>query len=163
MNVRKQLWPLARMVVPGVGFAITCIGTYVVSLQTDYGCTLRVISAYVMVAIGLLVVLTGVFWNICNSMKTKMYHRGGHEQHLQIYAIDRSSFPPSYEESQGSRQSPDAAPEFEVVVDGVDVAPALAPPLYSPDGSEAPDCTWSWEQPPLYIEVERAQRGKVDA
>ncbi|KAM8887420.1 uncharacterized protein AB9W97_014010 isoform 2-T2 [Spinachia spinachia] len=131
MNVRKQLWSLARMMVPSAGFAITCIGAYFVSLQTDY------------------------------SMKSKMYQRGGHEQHLQIYTINRSTFPPSYEESQGSQQSPDAAPEFEVVADRVDVAPGLAPPLYSLDGSVAPDCTWSWEQPPHYDQVERDQQGKV--
>ncbi|KAM8887419.1 transmembrane protein 252-like isoform 1-T1 [Spinachia spinachia] len=161
MNVRKQLWSLARMMVPSAGFAITCIGAYFVSLQTDYRYNLRVISAYVMVVFGILTVLTGVFWNICHSMKSKMYQRGGHEQHLQIYTINRSTFPPSYEESQGSQQSPDAAPEFEVVADRVDVAPGLAPPLYSLDGSVAPDCTWSWEQPPHYDQVERDQQGKV--
>ncbi|XP_077943501.1 transmembrane protein 252-like [Gasterosteus aculeatus] len=165
MNVRKQLWSLARMVVPGAGFAITCIGAYVVSLQTDHRYTLRVVSAYGTVVFGILLVLTGVFWNICHSMKSKMYQSGGREQHLQIYTVDRSSFPPSYEESQASQPSPDAAPEFEVavVVDGAHVALGLAPPLYSQDASEAPDCTWSWEQPPRYCQVERVQQGNVDA
>lgn len=89
MNVRKQLWSLARMVVPGAGFAITCIGAYVVSLQTDHRYTLRVVSAYGTVVFGILLVLTGVFWNICHSMKSKMYQSGGREQHLQIYTVDR--------------------------------------------------------------------------
>lgn len=57
---------------------------------------------------------------------------------------------------------PNAA-EFVVVVDGVDVVMSLAPPLYSQDSSEAPDCTWSWEQPPRYSQVECIQQGEVDA
>lgn len=73
-----------------------------------------------------------------------------------------SCFPPSYEESQGSQVYPNAA-EFVVVVDGVDVVMSLAPPLYSQDSSEAPDCTWSWEQPPRYSQVECIQQGEVDA
>ncbi|XP_034396777.1 transmembrane protein 252-like [Cyclopterus lumpus] len=165
MNARKQLWSLARMVLPGVGFALTCIGAYLVSLSCEEGMyTLRVISAYIMLVFGILVVLFGVFWTICHSMKSKMYQRGGHERHLRAYTIDRpSSFPPSYEESQGSQQSPDTNPEFEVVVDGVDVAVGLAPPLYSQDSSDTPDCTWSCEQPPRYSQVERIQQGGVDA
>lgn len=83
---------------------------------------------------------------------------------LCLFLYRLSSFPPSYEESQGSRVCPDTAPEFVVVVDGVDVVMTLAPPLYSQDSSEAPDCTWSWEQPPRYSQVERIQRGReVDA
>lgn len=49
---------------------------------------------------------------------------------------------------------PDAAAEFVVVVDGVDVVITLAPPLYSQDSSQGPDCTWSWETPPPYSQVE---------
>ncbi|XP_044051400.1 transmembrane protein 252-like [Siniperca chuatsi] len=163
MTVRKQLWSLARMFLPGVGFLLTCTGAYLVSLQTDrYTCL--VIPAYIMIVIGFLAALIGVFWNICHSMKSKMYLRGGHERHIQVYTIERPNFfPPSYEESQGSQECPDTAPEFAVLVDGVDVAMSLAPPLYSQDSSEAPDCTWSCEQPPRYSQVERIQLGEVYA
>ncbi|XP_070690472.1 transmembrane protein 252-like [Pempheris klunzingeri] len=164
MNVKKQLWSLARMVLPGVGFALTCCGAYLVSMLTEYGHNWMVIPAYIMIVCGFLAILVGLFWTICNSMKSKMYHRGGHERHIQVHTIERpSSFPPSYEESQSSQVCPDAAPEFVVVVDGVDVVISLAPPLYSQDGSSAPDCTWSWEQPPRYSQVERIQQGEVDA
>lgn len=164
MNMKKQLWSLARLFLPGVGFFLTCIGAYLASLQTEYGYNCRVIHAYIMILFGFLAVLIGVFWNICHSMKSKMYQRGGHEQHIQVYTIERpNSSPPSYEESQGSQQCPDTAPEFVVVVDEVDVVMSLAPPLYSQDSSEAPDCTWSWEQPPRYSQVERIQLEEVDA
>lgn len=155
----KMLWSLARLVLPCVGLALACIGVYLAYLQTEYEYTLKVIPAYVMIVFGVLAVLIGVFWTICHSMKSKMYQRGGNEQHIRVYTIQRpSSFPPSYEESQGSQESPDTAPEFVVVVDGVDVAMSLAPPLYSRDSLDVPDCTWSWEQPPRYSQVERIQQ-----
>ncbi|XP_051277453.1 transmembrane protein 252-like [Dicentrarchus labrax] len=161
MNVKKQLWSLARIALPGVGFPLTCSGAYLVSLQTEYGFSWKVIPAYIMIVLGFLSMLIGVFWTICHSMKSKMYQRGGHERNMHVYTIERpSSFPPSYEESQGSRVCPDT--ELVVVVDGVDVVMSLAPPLYSQDSSEAPDCTWSWEQPPRYSQVERIQQGDVD-
>ncbi|XP_040897931.1 transmembrane protein 252-like [Toxotes jaculatrix] len=164
MNLKKQLWSLARIVLPGVGFALTCIGAYMMSLQAEYRYTWRVIPAYILIVLGFLAMLIGVFWTICHSMKSKMYQRGRHEQHIQVYTIERPScFPPSYEESQGSRVSLDTVPETVVVVDEVDVVMSLAPPLYSQDSSEAPDCTWSWEQPPRYSQVVLIQQGQVDA
>lgn len=164
MNVKKQLWSLARTVLPCAGFASTCIGAYLVSMQADSGYTWGFIPAYIMIVLGFLAVFIGVFWTICHSMKSKMYQRGGHEQHIQVYTIERpSSFPPSYEESETSQVCPDTAPEFVVTVDGVDAMVSLAPPLYSQDGSEAPDCTWSWERPPRYSQVERIQQGEAAA
>lgn len=49
------------------------------------------------------------------------------------------------------------------MVEGVDVVMSLAPPLYSQDSSEVPDCTWSWEQPPPYSQVEQVLQEQVDA
>lgn len=88
-NMKKQLWSLARIVLPGVGFALTCTGTYLVSLQIEHEYTLRVIPSYIMIILGLLAMFIGVFWNVCHSMKSKIYQRGGHEQHIQVYTIER--------------------------------------------------------------------------
>ncbi|XP_033974419.1 transmembrane protein 252-like [Trematomus bernacchii] len=163
-EVRKQLWSLARMALLAVGCVLTCIGAYLVSLQIEHKYTLKVMLAYFMILMGVLAVLIGVFWSICHSMKSKMYQRGGHEQHMEVYTIQRpSSFPPSYEESQGSQEGPDSAPEFVVVVDGVEVVMSLAPPLYSQDSSDPTDCRWSRELPPPYSQVERTQQGEGDA
>ncbi|KAK2837140.1 hypothetical protein Q5P01_014352 [Channa striata] len=163
MNVKKQLGSLVRMILPGVGFALTCIGAYLLSHQTEYECIWKFISAYVLTAFGFLAILFGVFWTICHTMRSKIYHRGcNREQHIQIYTVERpSSFPPSYEESQESRARADSAPEFVVVSEGMDTLQSLAPPLYSQDSLEAPDCTWSWEQPPPYSQAEHIQRGQV--
>lgn len=154
MNVRKQLWSLVRKVLPGVGFALTYLGVYLVSQQTQEDrYTLRVISAHFTLVLGVLVVLIGFFWSICHSTKSKMDRRGGHERHLRVYTY--------CVESQGSR--------LEVVddgvdgVDGVEVEASLAPPLYSRDSSDAPDCTWSCERPPRYSQVGRVEAGRVEA
>ncbi|XP_035854986.1 transmembrane protein 252 [Sander lucioperca] len=162
MNVKKRLWSLACIVLPGVGFAMICTGSYLVSQQLKYEYSMRV-TAYVMIVFGIPAAFIGIFWTNCHSMKSKMYQRGGHEQHTHVYTIERpSSFPPSYEESHGSQGRPETASESVVVVDGVDVVMSFAPPLYSQDSSDAPDCTWSWEQPPRYSQVEHIQQGEVD-
>lgn len=79
---------------------------------------------------------------------------------LLLFLCRPSSFPPSYEESQGSHQPdrPDESMEVVVLVDGLDVVVSLAPPLYSQDSSQAPDCTWSWELPPPYSQVDSGGR-----
>ncbi|XP_068616913.1 transmembrane protein 252-like [Brachionichthys hirsutus] len=157
MNMKKQLSSLAHLVLIGVGFALTCTGSYLVSFPTERF-TWKVVPAYFMIAVGVMTVLIGIFWAIFNSMKSKLYHRGGHEEQIQVFTIERpSSFPPTYEESQSSQVNADAAPGFVVMADGVDMMISLAPPLYSQDSSEAPDCTWSWERPPRYSTVERLQ------
>ncbi|KAF7659721.1 hypothetical protein LDENG_00293900 [Lucifuga dentata] len=155
--VKKQLWFLARSGLPAVGFALVCVGAYIMSLHTDYN-TLRVILGYITISCGFLATLIGVFWSICHSMKSKMYQRdqrGEHDRCAQVYTVERpSSYPPSYQESQRNQVRPERPSESVVVVDGVHMMINLAPPLYSQDSSEVPDCTWSWEQPPSYTEIQ---------
>ena len=87
--MKKQLCSLARIVLPGVGFALMSTGAYLVSLRGKYEYAWMVILAYVIIAFGFLAMLSGVFWTICLSMKSKMYQRGGHERHTQLYTIER--------------------------------------------------------------------------
>lgn len=89
MNVKKQLWSLARMVLPAVGFVLTCTGAYLVSLQNEYESTWRIILVHIMIAFGFLAMLIGVFWSICHSIKSKIYQRGGREEHIQVFTIER--------------------------------------------------------------------------
>ncbi|CAJ1068995.1 transmembrane protein 252-like isoform X2 [Xyrichtys novacula] len=163
MATKKQLCSLARMILPAAGFGMVCLGSFLVSQQMTDGLLWSSIPAYILMFLGFLAVLSGVFWAICHSMGSKLYRGSGQgqERQVQVYAIERpSSFPPSYEESQNSQLSPETVSEFAVEVDGVDVVISLAPPLYSPDSSEAPDCRWSWERPPRYSQVENRQQGE---
>ncbi|XP_072289584.1 transmembrane protein 252-like [Eucyclogobius newberryi] len=160
MKLRKQLWSLARLTLPALGFVLTTSGAYLASLQDPYHRPLSVVPAYIMVALGFASMISGVFWSVCHSLKSKMYQRGAPRPQTHIFTIDRSStFPPSYEESQVNQHSCPLpldptllgpfpqGPTSEVVL-------IMAPPLYSPNCSEAPDCRWSWEHPPLYSQVE---------
>ncbi|CAI5650025.1 transmembrane protein 252 [Oreochromis niloticus] len=161
MNVKKQLLSLFCFLLPSVGLVLMCTGIYLLSQENVHEDALRVIFVYIMIGCGLLAMVIGVCWGLCSGIKTK---RIGRERHIQVFTIERpSSFPPSYEESQESRVCPDASPEFMVIVDSTDMVMSLAPPLYSQDSSEAPDCRFSWEQPPPYSEVERIQQGQMDA
>lgn len=89
MNVKKRLWSLGHFVLFGVGFGMTCSGAYLVSLQTDDGHTWRVTLAYVITLSGFLATLTGVFWTICRSLRSKLYQRAGHERQVQVHAVQR--------------------------------------------------------------------------
>ncbi|XP_037535988.1 transmembrane protein 252-like [Nematolebias whitei] len=160
MDVKKQLLSFVRMFLPAVGFALTCIGAYLLSLQTEHSFHLKLVPSYAMIVFGFLAMLTGVFWNLY-SMRSKMYQRRRRERHIQIFTVARpSSFPPSYEESQ-SHISPGRQLEGFVSADRGVMSPA--PPLYSQDSSEAPDCTWSWEHPPRYSQVLQTPRQQTDA
>ncbi|XP_034450758.1 transmembrane protein 252-like [Hippoglossus hippoglossus] len=157
MNAIKQMLSLACIILSCLGNGMTLIGVYLLSVQTELKLTWKTVPAYLLILFGLMVVLIGFFWNICHSIKTKMYQRRAPEQ--QIYTIDRpGSFPPSYEDSQLGQVSSDAPPESAFV----DVEMSLAPPLYSQDSSQAPDCTWSWEQPPRYSQVGQQGQGGAE-
>lgn len=162
--MKKQLWSLVRLALPAVGFALTSSGAYVVSLENQHDYPLMVVPAYVMIVMGFFAMVSGVFWSICHSIKSKVYQRGRLRRQVQVFTIMRpSSFPPSYEESQSSQDTDTAAPhcsshlllQSEAVLDVDGEIIGLAPPLYSQVSSEAPDCTWSWEPPPRYSQVER--------
>lgn len=89
MNVKKQLWSLAWMMLPAMGFALTCIGAFLVSMNNQRNQNLKDIAAYIMIVFGIFTMLIGVFWTICNSMKSKIYQRGAHQQHIQVFTIER--------------------------------------------------------------------------
>lgn len=86
--MKKPLPLLVQMVLLGVGFALTCSGVYLLFLQTEYGYSWRV-TAYFMIVFGVVAVLMGVFWTFLHSMKSKLYHRAGHEERIQVYTIER--------------------------------------------------------------------------
>ncbi|KAM8866693.1 uncharacterized protein ACB058_007495 [Synchiropus picturatus] len=164
-SVKRQLWAVVRGTLPGVGLALTCAGAYLASLQMKVLLSWGLALAYFMIVLGSLVILAGVIWAICSSMESKVYQRRRRQQRVQIFTTERSSsLPPSYEESQTSAARCNEASEFVVMVDGWEMVLTLAPPLYTQDNSEEPDCSWSWERPPRYSQVEREdaeQTGEV--
>ncbi len=87
MNVKKQLWSKAHLIVPGMGFVLACSGIYLLSQHIEEKDDWRVIPAYGMISFGLIAVFIGVFWNI--SLKSRIYQRRQHEQNIQIYTVER--------------------------------------------------------------------------
>uniref|UniRef100_A0A3Q2CUT5 Uncharacterized protein n=1 Tax=Cyprinodon variegatus TaxID=28743 RepID=A0A3Q2CUT5_CYPVA len=124
---------LCRMSLPSVGFVLTCIGAYLVSQQARYDG--RMVPVYVMIIFGFLAMLIG----IVNS----------HERQIQIFTVERCS----------RRQvTPSTLHEVVVSVEGAYMVWGLAPPLYTENSSESPDCRWSWEHPPRYsLKIEGLQ------
>ncbi|KAF6737066.1 Transmembrane protein 252 [Oryzias melastigma] len=158
--MKKQLWSLACMLLPFAGFLLTCLGAYLLSMQSVNDFLWRSIVIYVMIAIGLLAMLFGVFLSLCHSMKSKLYQRR-HVEQMQIFTVHRpSAFPPSYEECQRSQEYPVSTPQVVVPTDGIYIPMSLAPPLYSQNNSEIPDSSWCWEQPPPYSQAVQMQQGQ---
>uniref|UniRef100_A0A672JD88 Uncharacterized protein n=1 Tax=Salarias fasciatus TaxID=181472 RepID=A0A672JD88_SALFA len=148
-SLTGYLRPVARVVVPVLGLMM-CLLAYMMTLKSSYAH--KVIPAYILIVLGFLSILVGFYWNICHSMMSKLYHRGGFFSCL--FLCRPSFFPPSYEECQGIQVSSDHASELLLTVEAVDVGMNLAPPLYTQSSSEDPDCMWSWERPPQYSQVE---------
>ena len=88
MNVRRSwLLSLTCLFLPALGFALTCIGAYLVSLQTTPG--LKTVSIYIVIVFGFLAMLIGVIYTLCHSLKSKMYQRRQRERHIQIFTVER--------------------------------------------------------------------------
>lgn len=90
LNMKKQLWSLVRLALPAVGFALTSSGAYVVSLENQHDYPLMVVPAYVMIVMGFFTMVSGVFWSICHSIKSKVYQRGRLRRQVQVFTIMRS-------------------------------------------------------------------------
>ncbi|KAK5614597.1 hypothetical protein CRENBAI_016022 [Crenichthys baileyi] len=166
MGLKKQLLSFTCTWLPSVGFVLTCIGAYLLSQQTGYGFDGKMVPAYIMIVLGFLGMVTGVFWSLCHTMSSKMYIRRRNERHIQIFTVESrpSFFPPSYEESQSPSQvTSDGMHEEAVPVDGAHMVLCLAPPLYTQNSSESPDCRWSWEKPPQYSQVVHTEHRQMDA
>lgn len=71
-----------------------------------------------------------------------------------------STFPPLYEECQGSQDFSVCTPQVVVPTDGMYMSMSLAPPLYSQNNSEITDPSWCWEQPPPYSQAVEMQQGQ---
>lgn len=86
--MKKQLWSLACMFLPFAGFLLTCIGAYLLSMQNVNDFLWRSIIIYIMIAIGLLSMLFGVFLSLCHSMKSKLYQRR-HVEQMHVFTVHR--------------------------------------------------------------------------
>uniref|UniRef100_A0A3B3UXU5 Transmembrane protein 252 n=1 Tax=Poecilia latipinna TaxID=48699 RepID=A0A3B3UXU5_9TELE len=147
MDIKKQLLSFARMFLPSVGFVFTCIGAYLVSQQNKPGFDHRMVPVYIMIVFGFLAMLIGVFWSLLFLINPFFLN-------ADLLFSRPNSFPPPYEETQCPfHVSPGSMHEEVVSVDGVPVVLDVAPPLYTQDSSESPDCRWSWEPPPRYSQV----------
>lgn len=89
MNVKKQLWSQGHIVLFIAGCVLTCIGIYLWSMYAEVFNTWRIITAYVLMVLGLLAALSGVFWSICRSMKSKLYQSRRRQRHVLVHTIQR--------------------------------------------------------------------------
>ncbi|XP_012676075.1 transmembrane protein 252 [Clupea harengus] len=145
MDKKKRLGAALRLILLFFGFSFICVGAYLKSLEGGSKVTVPAVFAYLMVAGGFLLLLMGAFWSICHGMRSSLYRQRRHRRRstqVYVYTVDRPNFyPPSYEESQAETNTINQ------------VCFCMAPPLYTPTGSEMVNEAFSHEQPPTYDQV----------
>lgn len=87
MNVKKHLRSRGYIMLFAGGGALACGGIYLWSQNASF--TWRTIAAYVMIVLGLLAAMIGVFWSICRSMKSKLYQSSRQQRHIHVHTIHR--------------------------------------------------------------------------
>lgn len=91
MNVKKHLRSRGYIILFAGGSVLACGGIYLWSQNAEVSLTWTLVVAYVMIALGFLAAVIGVFWSICGSMKSNLYQRRRQQRlrHVHVHAIHR--------------------------------------------------------------------------
>lgn len=91
MNVKKHLRSRGHSILFAGGCVLACGGIYLWSQRTEVSLTWKALAAYVMIVLGFLAAMIGLFWSICRSMKSKLYQsrRRQLQQHIHVHTIHR--------------------------------------------------------------------------
>uniref|UniRef100_A0A803XQQ8 Transmembrane protein 252 n=1 Tax=Meleagris gallopavo TaxID=9103 RepID=A0A803XQQ8_MELGA len=139
----------------GVSFSIICLGILCIYTGSSAcRCGNSKLVAYCLLALGLLLLVTGVFWSMVHeAMKygalSNIFTRNPGLTELRVNTIDRPDFyPPSYEDSTDPEKQTfplpvASAPKEQEVIN-------IPPPLYSESSTESVSETNEPEQPPPY-------------
>ncbi|KAM4877448.1 transmembrane protein 252 [Thomomys bottae] len=131
------------------GFLMICLGAFFISADSVFHCHRNLIMAYLLLPLGFVVLLSGVFWsNYCQASNNKGMFSHVLRQYLtqgdlSLDTVDRPDFyPPAYEESLDAEKQIPLAERL---------ASDVPPPLYTETGLELEDGSDSHpEAPPPY-------------
>ncbi|XP_045418355.1 transmembrane protein 252 [Lemur catta] len=134
-----------------LGFLMVCLGAAFLSSVSVWNCRGSLIVAYVLLSLGFVILLSGIFWSTyCQASESKRVFSHALRQHLaqgalSLATVDRPDFyPPAYEESLGAEKQTCPA-EGE--------ASDIPPPPYTETGLEFQDENEAQpEAPPSYAE-----------
>ncbi|XP_012497043.1 PREDICTED: transmembrane protein 252 [Propithecus coquereli] len=133
------------------GFLMVCLGAALLSSVSITNCRGSLIVAYVLLSLGFVILLSGIFWSsYCQASENKRVFSHALRQHLArealpLATVDRPDFyPPAYEESlRAQKQTCPAEGE----------ASDVSPPPYTETGLEFQDENEAHpEAPPSYAE-----------
>ncbi|XP_043920422.1 transmembrane protein 252 [Protopterus annectens] len=158
MEHSKMLFSFLRYSLPVLGFSVICLGAFLVSLGNSCQSNIELMLAYILIIVGFLLVLAGIFWSTFYGIKQKSFthlmrrqcRQVPRHRTIHINTVDRPSFyPPTYEESitvTTWSMPVSAIPEDEGLCN-------IPPPLYSETASVILDETCNREElPPQYDE-----------
>lgn len=93
-SVKKTLLTLARFALPTLGFGFTCLGAFLLSTsQGRAGHTAAVASAYACFILGFILLIVGLSWTICLSVRSKAFlhsqRRSPRHRDSHVFTVDR--------------------------------------------------------------------------
>ncbi|XP_003420513.2 transmembrane protein 252 [Loxodonta africana] len=97
---RTSLVPCALTIL--TGFLVICLGAFFISSGSSFNCRGNLIMAYLLLPLGFVILLSGIFWSIYRQARksTRMLRQHLAQGHLALATVDRPDFyPPAYEES----------------------------------------------------------------
>ncbi|XP_042731310.1 transmembrane protein 252 [Lagopus leucura] len=154
-NMKKIVFSLIRLSVLLLSFSIICLGILCIYTSSSAcRCRNSTLVAYCLLALGLLLLVTGIFWSMVHeAMKygvlSNIFTRNPGLTELRVSTIDRPDFyPPSYEDSTDPEKQTfplpvASAPKEQEVIN-------IPPPPYSESSTEPVSETNEPEQPPPY-------------
>ncbi|XP_008064266.1 transmembrane protein 252 [Carlito syrichta] len=133
------------------GFLMVCLGAFFISSGSIHNCWERLIMAYLLLPLGFVILLNGMFWSTyCQASESKRVFSHVLRQHLAhgalpLATVDRPDFyPPAYEESLDVEKQ---------ICPAEGEASDLPPPLYTEMGLDFQDDNDGHpEAPPSYSE-----------
>ncbi|XP_005507215.2 transmembrane protein 252 [Columba livia] len=150
----KAVFTFIRLFVLLLGFSLICLGVLCVSSSSSCRCGKTELMFYCLVALGLFLLVAGIFWNTshevlkCRVLSSIFIQNPSHRE-LRISTIDRPDFyPPSYEDSTDPEKQSSVLPVDSTIKQEEIIN--MPPPPYSESSAELIGETDEQEQPPPY-------------
>ncbi|NXJ10617.1 TM252 protein, partial [Odontophorus gujanensis] len=154
-KMKKIFFSLIRLSVLLLSFSIICLGVLCIYTGSSAcRCENNRLVAYCLLALGLLLLVSGIFWSTVNEAVkyggvSSIFVRNPSRTELRVSTIDRPDFyPPSYEDSTDPEKQTFPLPVASAPKEGEVIN--IPPPLYSENSTESISETNEPEQPPPY-------------
>ncbi|XP_065512961.1 transmembrane protein 252 [Caloenas nicobarica] len=150
----KAVFTFIRLFVLLLSFSIICLGVLCVSSGSSCRCGKNELMLYCLLALGLLLLVTGIFWSTFHEVSkyrglSSIFIQNSSHRELRISTVDRPDlYPPSYEDSTDPEKQISALPVDSTIKQEEIIS--IPPPPYNESSAKLISETNEQEQPPPY-------------